>query len=91
MTCSYREDRCIGLAAAYHIGYLQWHPLQENLDHRCITKVGQKLKHREKTQKSINVKSLIKKVRFQQFSELDRISRGADVVGQSIPGGETRM
>jgi len=28
---------------------------------------------------------------FQQFSELDRISHGADVVGQSVPGGRTRM
>ena len=30
-------------------------------------------------------------VRFEQFSELDRISHGADVVGQSVPGGRTRM
>jgi len=28
-------------------------------------------------------------VRFQQFSELDRISHGADVVEQSVPGGRT--
>jgi len=28
---------------------------------------------------------------FQQFSELDRISHGAGVVGQSVPGGRTRM
>jgi len=28
---------------------------------------------------------------FQQFSELDRISHGADVVGQSFPGGGARM
>jgi len=28
-------------------------------------------------------------VRFQQFLELDRISHGADVVGQSVPGGRT--
>jgi len=42
-----------------------------------------------KTRKSTNVKSLTKIVRFQQLSELDRISHGADVVGQSIPGGRT--
>jgi len=42
-----------------------------------------------KTQKSTGVKSLTKIVRFQQFSELDRISHGADVVGQSVPGGRT--
>jgi len=47
------------------------------------------LKHREKKQKLTNAKSLIKMVRFQQFSELDRISHGADVVGQSVPGGRT--
>ena len=34
------------------------------------------------TQKSTNVKSLTK---------IDRISHGADVVGQSVPGGRTRM
>jgi len=28
---------------------------------------------------------------FKQFSELDRISHGAHVVGQSVPGGRTRM
>jgi len=44
-----------------------------------------------KIQKSTNVKSLTRIVWFQQFSELDRISHGADVVGQSIPGGRTRM
>ena len=44
-----------------------------------------------KTQKSTNVKSLTKIVWFQQFSELDRIGHGADVVGQSVPGGRTRM
>jgi len=49
------------------------------------------LKHLEKTQKSTNVKSLTKIVRFQQFSELDRISHGADVVGQSVPDDRTRM
>jgi len=43
------------------------------------------------TQKSTNVKSLTKIEWFQQFSELDRISHGADVVGQSVPGGRTRM
>ena len=48
------------------------------------------LKHRKK-QKSTYVKSLTKIVWFQQFSELDRISHGADVVGQSVPGGRTRM
>ena len=32
------------------------------------------------------LKSLTKTVWFQQFSELDRISHGADVVGQSVPG-----
>ena len=41
-----------------------------------------------KTQKSTNVKSLTKIVRFQQFSELDRISYCADVVGQSVPVAE---
>ena len=45
------------------------------------------LKHREKHKKSTNVKSLTKIVWLQQFSELDRISHGADVVGQSVPGG----
>jgi len=49
------------------------------------------IKTQRKTQKSTNVKSLTKKVRFQQFSELDRISHGVDVVGQSVPGGGTRM
>ena len=34
---------------------------------------------------------LTKIVWFRQFSELDRIGRGADVVGQSVPGGRTRM
>jgi len=43
------------------------------------------------TQKSTNVKSLTKIEWFQQFSELDRIGHGADVVGQSVPGGRTRM
>jgi len=43
------------------------------------------------TRKSTIVKSLPKIVWFQQFSELDRISHGADVVGQSVPGGRTRM
>ena len=28
---------------------------------------------------------------FQQFLELDRISHGADVVGQSVLGGKTSM
>jgi len=37
-----------------------------------------------KTQKSTKVKSLTKIVRLQQFSELDRISHSADVVGQSV-------
>jgi len=46
------------------------------------------LKHREK---STNVKSLTEIVGFQQFSELDMISHSADVVGQSVPGGRTRM
>jgi len=45
----------------------------------------------KRTQKSTNIKSLTKMVRFEQFSELDRISHGADVVGQSVPGGRTRM
>ena len=50
------------------------------------------LKHREKhKKKSINVKRLTKIVWFQQFLELDRISHGADVVGQSVPGGRTCM
>ena len=48
------------------------------------------LKHREK-QKSTSVKSWTEIVGFQQFSELDRINHGADVVGQSVPGGRTRM
>jgi len=40
-----------------------------------------------KTQKSTNVKNLTKIVWFKQFSKLDRISRGADVlVGQSVAG-----
>ena len=45
----------------------------------------------KETQKSTNVKSLTKIEWFQQFSELDRTSHGADVVGQSVPGGRTRM
>jgi len=45
----------------------------------------------KKTQKWTNVKSLTKIVWFQQFSELDRISHGADVVRQSVPGGRTRL
>ena len=49
------------------------------------------LKHRENKKKSTNVKSLTKIVCVEQFSELDRISHGADVVGQSVPGGRTRM
>ena len=48
-------------------------------------------KAQRETQKSSNVKSLTKIERFKQFSELDRISHGADVVGQSVPGGKTRM
>jgi len=44
-----------------------------------------------KTQKSTSVKSLTRIVWFPQFSGLDRISHGADVVGQSVPGGRTRM
>ena len=32
------------------------HPLLRELDHRCITKVSQMLKQREKKQKSTNVK-----------------------------------
>ena len=46
---------------------------------------------RKTQKKSTNVKSLTKIVWFHQFSELDRISHGADVVGQSVPGGRTRM
>ena len=49
------------------------------------------LQHREKHKSQQNVKSLTKIEWFQQFSELDRISHGADVVGQSVPGGGTRM
>jgi len=49
------------------------------------------LKHKKKHEKSTSIESLTKIVRFQQFSELDRISHGADVVGQSVPGGRTRM
>ena len=37
------------------------------------------------------VRQLLREPRFKQFSELDRISHGADVVGQSVPGGRTRM
>ena len=48
-------------------------------------------KAERETQKSSNVKSLTKIELFKQFSELDRISHGADVVGQSVPGGRTRM
>jgi len=43
-----------------------------------------------KTRKSTNVKNLTKNS-VMQFSELDRISHGADVVGQSVPGGKTCM
>jgi len=49
------------------------------------------IKTARKTQRSTSVRSLIKKCDFSQFSELERMSHGADVVGQSVPGGGTRM
>ena len=36
-------------------------------------------------------KSVTKIVCFEKYLELDRISDGADVVWQSVPGGRTRM
>ena len=60
-----------------------------DLDHRCITEVSEI--NTKKTQKSTNIKSLTKIVRFEQFLELGRISHDADVVGQSVPGGRTRI
>ena len=39
---------------------------------------------------STDIKSNAKIVRFQQFSESDRISHGADVVRLCVPGGRTR-
>jgi len=85
---------------AYHIvSYSVYHIISE-IYSAPITKrtwtmgalqVSQMLKHREKKQESTNVKSLTRIVRFKQFSELDRIRHGEDVVGQCIPGGRTRM
>jgi len=49
------------------------------------------LKHKENTKNRHYIKSWSKIVRFEQFQELGRISHGADVVGQSVPGGRTRM
>jgi len=48
-------------------------------------------KAQRETLKSTNVKSLTEIEWFKQFSELDKISHCADVVGQSVPGGRTRM
>ena len=53
---------------------------------RQQTKVSQMVKHIKKS-----TKGLTKIVCFKQFRELYRISHGADVVGQSVPGGRTRM
>jgi len=48
-------------------------------------------KHSKNTTKSTNIKSLTKIVLFEKFPKLDRIGHGANVVGQSVPGGRTRV
>jgi len=53
-------------------------------------KSQQNAKAQRKHKQLTNIKSLTITVWFQQFSELDRISHGADVVGPSVPGGRTR-
>ena len=75
----------------YHMSEIYSAPITKRTWTMGALQVSQMLKHWEKKQKSTNVKSLTKIVWFQQFSELDRISHGADVVGQSVPGGRTRM
>jgi len=37
------------------------------------------------------LRAALKQCDFSSFPELDRISHDADVVGQSVPGGRTRM
>ena len=80
---------------SYHhiISYQKFivHPLLREPRPWVHYKIQPNAKTPRKTQKSTSVKSLTKTVWIQQFPELDRIRHGADVVGQSVPGGRTRM
>jgi len=73
--CALRFESSSSHNISYHISNLLCACYYVDIDHRCI-----RSQPNAKTQKSTK-----------QFPELDGSSHGAGVVGQSVPGGRTRM